>query len=388
MEQSQLSQMVNWLDQAHQQDRRALEQLRQQVERLSGERAETEQRIAALETQLGLLSAQLERLNLLESYFERFKEQVNAMLERGEAQRQKALQESDRARQAELTTLINAVDGFRKEIEKYRKYDEEIAARRVDMQRLSGELAKLQIAVENLARQRDEWTRTAGFLEEQRRQDTRRVADLQAQIVEVGRRIEGLLPRLQYLEQLSPRLMELRAQMDELRQSQGRDLEKRQFLEAQIDRQIKLWAEEIDTYRQRMDNFERRIEQYAEYHQVAKKAIEGLQAFQEQIAREQQESAELLRLSQNRQKTQLEEWQTQQEQRWQKYISEWDRQWADYDRTLATLADQITVLSGQVNTLEKHIQLLIQIAEEDAQMRTMAAQEWQARFEQVMEKEE
>ena len=388
MEQSQLSQMVNWLDQAHQQDRRVLEQLRQQVERLSGGRDETEQRIAALEAQFGLLSAQLERLNLLEGYFERFKEQVNAMLERGEAQRQKALQESDRARQAEIATLMNAVNDFRKEIEKYRKYDEEMAARRVDVQRLSGEIAKLQIAVENLTRQRDDWTRTAGFLEEQRRQDARRVADLQTQIVEVGRRVDGLLPRLQYLEQLSPRLMELRAQLDELRQSQGRDLEKRQFLEAQIDRQIKLWAEEIDTYRQRMDNFERRIEQYAEYHQVVKKATEGLQSFQEQIARAQQESAELLRLSQNRQKTQLEEWQTQQEQRWQKYISEWDRQWADYERALATLNDQITVLSGRVSTLEKRIQLLIQIAEEDAQMRTMAAQEWQTRFEQVMEKEE
>ena len=388
MEQSQLSQMVNWLDQAHQQDRRLLEQLRQQVERLSGGRDETEQRIAALEAQFGLLSAQLERLNVLEGYFERFKEQVNAMLERGEAQRQKALQESDRARQAEITTLMNAVNDFRKEIEKYRRYDEEMAARRVDVQRLSGEIAKLQIAVENLTRQRDDWTRTAGFLEEQRRQDARRVADLQTQIVEVGRRVDGLLPRLQYLEQLSPRLMELRAQLDELRQSQGRDLEKRQFLEAQIDRQIKLWAEEIDTYRQRMDNFERRIEQYAEYHQVVKKATEGLQSFQEQIARAQQESAELLRLSQNRQKTQLEEWQTQQEQRWQKYISEWDRQWADYERALATLSDQITVLSGRVSTLEKRIQLLIQIAEEDAQMRTMAAQEWQTRFEQVMEKEE
>ncbi|MGQ9794461.1 MAG: hypothetical protein ACUVSF_12365, partial [Anaerolineae bacterium] len=282
MEQSQLSQMVNWLDQAHQQDRRVLEQLRQQVERLSGGRDETEQRIAALEAQFGMLSAQLERIALLESYFERFKDQINAMLERGEAQRQKALQESDRARQAEITTLVNAVNDFRRELEKYRKYDEEMAARRVDMQRLSGELAKLQIAVENMVRQRDEWTRTAGFLEEQRRQDARRVADLQTQIVEVGRRADGLLPRLQYLEQLSPRLTELRAQLDELRQSQGRDLEKRQFLEAQIDRQIKLWAEEIDSYRQRMENFERRLEQYTESHQVVKKATEGLQAFQEQ----------------------------------------------------------------------------------------------------------
>ncbi len=38
MEHSQLSQMVTWLDQAHQRDRGELTQLRQQVEQITGER--------------------------------------------------------------------------------------------------------------------------------------------------------------------------------------------------------------------------------------------------------------------------------------------------------------------------------------------------------------
>ena len=76
MEHSQLSQMVSWLDQAHQRDRGDLTQLRQQVEQLTGERDGAEQRVAALEAGLSALTGQLERLSQLESYFERFKEQV------------------------------------------------------------------------------------------------------------------------------------------------------------------------------------------------------------------------------------------------------------------------------------------------------------------------
>jgi chromosome segregation ATPase len=387
MEHSQLSQMVSWLDQAHQHDRGELTQLRQQVEQLTGEREEAEQRVAGLEAQLSALTGQLERLSQLESYFERFKEQVNGLLERGEAQRQKVLLEGDRVRQTEITNVTRIVGDLRKELEKYRRYDEEMAARRVDIQRLSADIARLQQAVESTTRQRDDVTRVASFVEEQRRQDLRRIADVQTQVGEVAKRVDGVLPRLQYLEQLSSRVIEIKTQLEDLRQGQNRDFEKRQFLEAQIDRQVKLWGEEIEAYRQRMDGHERRMETYTEHHQVVKKAVEGLAAFQEGVARQQHEASELQRLGQNRQKTQLDEWQAQQEQRWQQHVVDWERQWSDYDRALAVLGDRFGGIDLRVATLEKRIQLLIQIAEEDAQLRALSARDWQTRFEQVMEKE-
>lgn len=388
MEQSQLSQMVSWLDQAHQRDRTELTQLRQHVEQLIGERDEAQQRVATLEAGLSALTGQLERLGQLESFFERFKEQVNGLLERGEAQRQKVLVEGDRIRQNEITNVTRMVGDFRKELEKYRRYDEEMAARRVDVQRLSAEIARVQQAVEAATRQREDVTRVASFVEEQRRQDLRRIADVQGQIGEVAKRVDGVLPRLQYLEQLSSRVMEIKTQLEDLRQGQNRDFEKRQFIEAQIERQVKQWGEQIETYRQRMDGHERRMETYTEHHQVVKKAVEGLQAFQEAVGRQQHEAAELQRLSQNRQKTQLDEWQTQQEQRWQQHVADWERQWSDYDRALAVLGDRIGGIDLRVGVLEKRIQLLIQIAEEDAQLRALSARDWQSRFEQVMEKED
>jgi hypothetical protein len=172
-----------------------------------------------------------------------------------------------------------------------------------------------------------------------------------------------------------------------VRQGQGKEHEKRQFLEAQIERQIKLWGEEIEAYRQRMDGYERRIEQYTEYHSVVKKATDDLRAFQETVARQQHEGSELQRLSQNRQKTQFEDWQSQQEQRWQQHMVDWERQWADYDRNIAALGERVAGVETRVAVIEKRMQLLMQIAEEDGQMRAMAARDWQAHFEKAMEEE-
>jgi chromosome segregation ATPase len=387
MENSQLTHMVTWLNQERQRDRTDIDQLRQRVEQLTDERDHTTLRAGELEAGLATIQTRVERLAQLEDYFERFKQQVGAVLESGEAQREQSLRESDRLRHAEIANVTRLISEFRKDLDKFRRYDEELVARRVEAQRMAADLTRLQQSAAETATQLSEWVKSTTMLEEQRRQDTRRVTDLQTQADELFKRVEAAMPRIQYLEGIAPRLGELKIVVEELRQTQGKDLEKHQFLEAQIERQVRQWSEEIETYRQRMDGHERRMEQYGEYLQVIKQATEGLQALREQVERELHEASELQRLAQNRQKTQFEDWQTQQEQRWQKYTADWDRQWGDYDRTISNLGDRIGALETQVATLEKHMQLLIRIAEEDAQLRAMAAHDWQSHFEQTMEDE-
>ena len=388
MEHSQLSQMVTWLDQARQSDRAAIEQLREQVENLAGSRDETAKYSVELESQLASLQADVERLSHVEGYFERFREQVNALLDKSETQRQQALRDSDQVRQAEIDNVTKVIAEVRKETEKTRRSDEELAARRADIRRVSDDIIRLKQQWEESDKERREWMRSAVFQEEQRRQDAKRVADLQSQVADLLNRMESVLARVQLGEQLTTRFSELKAGFDELRQQQNRDLEQRQFVEAQHERSMKSWSEEVSLFHQRVDDYDNRMEQYAESHQVIKRATDNLHEFQEQIERQQHEVSELQRLAQTHQRTQFEEWQTQEEQRWQKHIADWDRQWNDYDKTLTDLAARIVALEKGFSAGDRRLQLLLQISEEDAQLRAMAASDWQTRFEQVMEEED
>ena len=178
MEHSQLSQMVSWLDQAHQRDRLELDQLRQQVEQLSGERDDTARRMARLESDLAALRG-ADKVSRPEAPAERFEEQGGAALARAEAQRQQAPRQGDQPpcaplqRQGTTANVTRSVGDFRKDMDRFRRYDEELASRRLDIQRLAADIARLQQAVTGAARQRDEWAHSAGFVEEQRRQDAR-----------------------------------------------------------------------------------------------------------------------------------------------------------------------------------------------------------------------
>jgi chromosome segregation ATPase len=160
-----------------------------------------------------------------------------------------------------------------------------------------------------------------------------------------------------------------------------------QFQDAQRERQMKSWREEAEFQRQRMDEYEQRMERYTEHHQRIKKAMEDLQEFQEQLQRQQHETSELQRLGENRQRSQLEEWQVQEEQRWKKHTMEWEYQWNEYDKTLSGLVEQVAVLEKRALDNEKHVRMLLQMTEEYAEMRATTARDWQMRFEEIVEQE-
>jgi chromosome segregation ATPase len=387
MEHSQLSQIVTWLDKEHQRDRVELQQLQQRVETLVEERQEQANRITELEAELAALNAHVNRVAQIEGYFERFKHEMNTLLERSEARRQQAMRDSDRVRQVEIDNVTQSINEFRKELEKSRRYDDELTVHRTDLGRLSESVARLQQQLLEAIKSQDERTRGITYLEEQRLQDNKRIAQLQAQTAEVAKKIELQVSRIQQLEQLSPRLGELRSGIDEVRQYQSKELERIQFQEAQRERQIKSWLQEAELHRQRMEEHGQQIERYAEQYHRIKKAMEDLQEFQEQIQRQQHESAELQRLAENRQRSQLEEWQVQEERRWKKYTMEWDQHWGEYDKALAELAERIAVIEKQTEENAKRLQLLLRMAEEDAHMRAMATRDWQTRFEEIVEQE-
>jgi chromosome segregation ATPase len=387
MEHNQLSQMVNWLDKEHQRDRAQLHQLQQRVETLIQERQEQANRVVELEAEVAALHAHVDRVAQIEGFFERFKQEINGLLERSEARRQQAMRDSDRVRQVEIENVTQSINEFRQEIEKYRRYDEELVSCRADTQRLGESIARLQQQILETSKGQDERVRSITYLEEQRQQDNKRIAQLQVQITDVFKKVELQVSRIQQLEQFPPRIGELRSSIDELRQQQSKEIERVQFQDAQRERQVKSWLQEAEVHRQRMEEFGQQIERYAEQYHRIKKATEELQEFEEQIQRQQHESAELQRLAENRQRSQLDEWQAQEEQRWKKHTMEWDQHWGEYDKALFELSEQFTVLEKQTQENAKRLELLLRMAEEDAQMRAMATRDWQVRFEEIVEEE-
>ncbi len=78
-----------------------------------------------------------------------------------------------------------------------------------------------------------------------------------------------------------------------------------------------------------MDEHSARMQEFTEAFREDRQVVGNVERFQEQIRREQTQVSELQRLSEERQKRQLEQWQEENEKRWRKELLRWDHQWGE-----------------------------------------------------------
>jgi chromosome segregation ATPase len=224
-------------------------------------------------------------------------------------------------------------------------------------------------------------------VEDQRRADTLRLAELQAEMPNLHKKIESSLTKVQLVEQKIPQFGQYQAALNEVREDIRRHREHMDFQMAQRERVMKDWSDAAASIERRMDEYKGLMEKYAEHYQLNRRALESLQDFQERLQREQHKAAELQRLAEDRQQAEMEKWRAEYEQRWKKQSMEWKPNFADLQKNMDALQKRVDEMVKLSQTVKNQMELILQIIEEDIQNRTLTAQDWQQRFEELANKQ-
>lgn len=357
--------------------------LEQQFESQTFELQEQTRRIQRLEAQLAESQFRLNAMPQIDDQLINFKAELLQIMEEQYARRQQNFRDVNNA-------IITQVDGFaqtlrelRRDFDRVNRYDEQINLTRTEYERLNREISKFEGRLDSLNKQLDGRDRAVNYMEDQRRVDTQRLAELQLQLPELQKKIEAGLSRVQLVEQQIPQFAQYQAALDQIRDDIRRHRENMDFHMAQRERLIKNWNEAAETQARRMDEFEGSMEKYAEHYQLNKRALESLLEFQDRLQRDQHRANELQRLAENRLQAEMEKWQADYEQRWKKQSMEWKPNFTDLHKSIELLQKQMDDLGKQGAALQKQMELIFQIIEEDVHNRTLAAQDWRQRFEEL-----
>jgi len=195
----------------------------------------------------------------------------------------------------------------------------------------------IQQELADVAKASEDRTRSMTYLETQREQDAKRIADLQEETNQLLTRSEARARKLESLEdsvrRLESQAAEWSAFQSALKQEHMRLTETQQLNEQQRQRQM-----------ERMEEYTARMQRFSELYEENKKALEALEKFEQRLKRTQSELRELQHLSEQRQKEHLEEWRMENEKRWRKETLSWERQWREQarrDEELEKLLKQI-----------------------------------------------
>jgi chromosome segregation ATPase len=388
MEFAQLESRISFLDSEYRREKADLAQLRHRLELSEGEREELLKRIEALEAELLAHKSETQRINILETKIERFKTELMAALEMHQTKQRQALKEVDRARSVEMESHTKAINEVRREVERTRNLDELITLARTETERQSAIQISFQQRLDTLARQIDEQLRSISYLEEQRRADARRVSELQAETPDLFKQINLQSSKVELLEQQIPQFGQFQIALEENREAFKIEVERVQYQMAQVERKLKQWDELSETLVRRLEEYESRMERYAEHHQINRKSLETLENFQEQLRREQREFIELQRLAFDRQQNNLQEWETVQEKGSRDQALEADKRINEVIKSVKEFQAGFEGVLPRLEAQQRQLTLLLRIAEEDAIARSMGAQEWQTRFEELATEDE
>ncbi len=383
MEQTQQSPRLDHLEQRYQEGQEKIAKLQQQVEAQEYKLQEQNHRLEELERELNQAQSQLAPGPQIDAHFARLKEELLQLVERQVSRRESTPIETGRAVATQLDNHTKALHELRREIDKTQRYDEQITLARTEVERLNKAVSTFQAQLDHLKEQLNEKVRSVAYLEEQRRVDTRHTAELQVELPKLQKKVEANLAKIQLVEQQIPQFGKYEIALEELRNEIRQFKERTDFQIAERERQMKKWTDLAQTQESRIEEYKGLMEKYAEHYQINKRALASLQDFQERLQREQHQAQELQRLAEERQWATIEKWQIDYEQRWKKQSTEWQPKLTELQKNLDLQQKRIDQITRLNQKIEKQLDLVFQIIEEDIRFRSLASQDWQKRFEEI-----
>jgi chromosome segregation ATPase len=370
------------LEQKYQEAQGTIARLQQRLESQAYELQEQSHKIQLLEDAVAQFKTQSARAPQLDEK-EHLKAELLQIFEQRYGRRPASIPEGSALLSQQLDSHTQALHELRREVEKTQRYNEQIELARTEATRLNKEVRQFQADLEGLRKHVDERVKLLTFIEEQNRTNARNLAQLQAELPDLHRRLEANLAKIQLIEQQTPQFTKYEASLDSIREEIRRHREHMDFQAAERERQLKNWNELASTSEQRLKQNERLMEKYAEHYQLNKRALETLQDFQERLQRDQHHFGELQRLAEERQRAELEKIRADYEQRWKKQNMELEPQFGDVQKSIQTIQERLAELTKLHQTLENQMSMVLQILEEDALARASAINAWQERLEAI-----
>jgi DNA repair exonuclease SbcCD ATPase subunit len=368
MDLTQLTQMVSWLDEEHRRDREELAKLDQRLQGLLIENQEQARRIQELEGRLASTQAQLTQFAQIQQALQQLKNEVIVLLDKQSETRLQSEREVERARLSDREALSRGIAEVRKELPRIGRVEEEIVSRRAEDQRLGEMLLALRQSLNNVSKDLDERTRSLPYMVEQRAQDNKRIAQLQAEHVELLKRTDAIAAKPPVLEErigrLERDLQRIQPIPEQLRSEQQAFLETQRVADVDRSRQLVVWEAEFMQQREVIEKQVVRLREFQAQYDAAGRAIKTLEEFQAQIIREQRQVSELQRLAEERQRKELAEWQAENEQRWKKETLRWDYNYQEQQKINQKLADRFPPIEKEAALLKRETEGLWRIHEQ------------------------
>jgi len=388
MDFEQIVKRLQWLDEEHRKDKAAIIALEERIASFEGNIETVRQQIKPLDNQIAKALNTNARIDQFEVLVSRQREDLKKMIEELDKRFQK--------RELEITTQHHKdIEPFHKEIAELRQelteippLKRDIKARVAEEERLRQEIKLLKPPIDEAMRAIEEVARSQRPYEENRKQDIKRVADLQGELVSLRARIDDVRSRSDLsadtFKVLDSRINEVILSEAERRAAQSAFIEKQSM--AQIDREhfYREWQEKYSEFQKQMKILDTQTSALEETLRAAKKAQETYHELNTKLERRINEVTEMQRLAEERLRQEWVTFKADDQKRWTGYTLSQDEGTKDVRRVIQKIEERIDPVYDLIQTIQDQLQQTTDATEQQLQELMNVAHEWLSAYERIM----
>lgn len=372
MDSNQLAKMIEWLDEERRRDKTVITTLEERLAQQDETINQLQRRLNGIESDQTVMREASVPIQKERDMLDQLRQEMRQMLEASEARRLTAERESERRQELNREGIQRTLRDLQDGLDKLQRSTSPLPEVRKESDRLADQLKVLQQRVDDLAKKFESPERRLTFLEEQRRQDARRVSDVETEFPELRKQIDAIKPKLTLIEDLSIR-NERRIQESQNTERERRD-QMQQFIDSQTlllqqrDQKIEDLQKRFADHDEVMARNSERFEVWSSTHRDMKRVIDDFERISERLESRINEVAEMQRLSEERFRDEWNNWRDDEQKRWKQLTLSNDEVWRNHDREFEQYVETVNELRTSIAPLANSIQRLWSLERERAQL--------------------
>lgn len=362
MDEDRIKSKVEWLDDERRKDKTILAMLEEKLTLLEGN-------IQGLISQSKESSSEVTRVVALMGRFEQVDNSLGQLrLEMGRSIENLEKQRAERERELENARLAD-IEGINKNTVEVKRLADAVAEikkgiqTRVDEEyRLARLMEDLEKKIKDNERSGEEFQRTQKMADENRRQEAKRLSDLQAELTTIRKRMDEQRGRQDLagdaVRKLEVRLNEISAADQERKQSQTNFIERMNKTNLERDKAWSEWQAKFDDFATRSSALDNLIVNLENLNRSIKRSQDEMDEISGRFERRINEITEMQRLVEERFRQEWATFKSDDQKRWNNYTLVQEEQQRELNRQVQKVNERLVTLEDGTQDLKDSVQML------------------------------
>jgi chromosome segregation ATPase len=388
MDTDQLQKRIQWVEDDRRKEKDAIALLENRVTTLEGSLAASSQQGKELSSEITRLSAIILRMDQFDQALLKARQESKQAVDDLEKGIRLRFDEAVKVTRAEARSYESSLLDLQKQLEVIPRLDKNIQAR-LDVEiGIRRSIDELRNKIDAVRVEEEEYTRTIRLLEDGRRQDAKRIVDLQGEVNALRKRVDDQRGHNELINnsqrKLDTRLNELVTIESERRDLMTNFLDKQAISQVERERTWKEWQARFDTIEKQAVDIESQLVNLDNTHREVKRTQSTLEDLTQRVERRISEITEIQRLSEDRFRQEWVSFKGDDQKRWTNYTLSQEEQRNESARQYDKLAEQSTHLEDGLQEVNDMLQQANELVEKRLQSIMALAHDWVTSYERTM----